>query len=279
MQQFSYGNPDFGQVALHGGDDLLRKLTVLSLALILVAGISAQELKIAAASDLTAAMQKIAAAFTRQTGVQVKFSFGSSGNFFAEIRNGAPFDVFLSADRSYPDTLDQSGRADQGTTIYAKGKLVLWTSNGSTVDLSAEELRALTGPKVSKVAIANPEHAPYGRAAVAAMVHFKVYDQVKPKLVLGENVSQAAQFAQSGNADVAIIALSLALSDTMKKTGRYALVALDSYPPLEQAAMVLHSSQYKKDAHRFVDFLLSPAAQKILGEYGFETRGPEAQRR
>lgn len=257
----------------------MRKLALFFLVLALTAGISAQELKIAAAADLSAAMQKVGAAFTHQTGIQVKFSFGSSGNFFAEIRNGAPFDVFLSADRSYPDTLDQSGKADQGTTIYARGKLVLWASNASTLDLSADNLRILTAAKVSKVSIANPEHAPYGRAAVAAMVHFKVYDQVKPKLVLGENVAQAAQFAQSGNADVAVIALSLALSDAMKKSGRYALVPQDSYPPLEQAAMVLHSSQYKQDAHRFVEFLLSPAAQKILSEYGFETHGPEARRK
>ena len=183
------------------------------------------------------------------------------------------------ADRSYPETLDQSGKGDQGTTIYARGKLVLWTSNASAVDLSSENLRALTGPKVNKVAIANPEHAPYGRAAVAAMLHFKVYDQVKPKLVLGENVSQAAQFAQSGNADIAMIALSLALSDTMKKSGRYALIAPDSYPPLDQAAIVLRSSQEKQNAHRFVEFLLTPAAQKILSEYGFETLGPEAHKR
>ena len=257
----------------------MRKLALFFSVLTLAAGVSAQEIKVAAASDLTAAMQKIGTAFTRQTGVQVKFSFGSSGNFFAEIRNGAPFDVFLSADRSYPDTLDQSGKADQGTTIYARGKLVLWTSNSSSLDLTADGLRALTGAKVSKIAIANPEHAPYGRAAVAAMLHFKVYDQVKPKLVLGENVSQAAQFAQSGNADVAMIALAVALSENMKKSGRYALVPPESYPPLEQAAMVVRSSQAKQDSHRFVDFLLTPAAQKILSEYGFETRGPEARRR
>ena len=254
------------------------RLAFLFLVSLLGTAVSAQELKIAAASDLTAAMQKIGVAFTRQTGVQLKFSFGSSGNFFAEIRNGAPFDVFLSADRSYPETLDQAGKSDRGTIIYARGKLVLWTSN-ATLDLKAENLGTLTGRKVNKVAIANPEHAPYGRAAVASMLHFKIYDQVKPKLVLGENVSQAAQFAQSGNADVAMIALSLALSDTMKKSGRYALVPVDSYPVLDQSAIVLRSSQDKQNAHRFVEFLLTPAAQKILNEYGFDTTGPEARKR
>jgi molybdate transport system substrate-binding protein len=248
------------------------------LALVLVAGASAQELKIAAASDLSAAMQKLSPVFTRQTGVQLKFSFGSSGNFFAAIRNGAPFDVFLSADRSYPETLDEIGKTDQGATLYARGKLVVWVPNRFSAEPSGSNLKILTSSNVNKISIANPEHAPYGRAAVSAMIHFKVYDQVKSKLVLGESISQAAQFAQSGNADVGLIALSLALSDSMKKSGRYAVLAQDSYPPLDQAAVVLRSSQNKQAAHHFIEFLLSPEAQKILTEYGFETRGPEARK-
>jgi len=241
------------------------------LALALVLGASAQELKIAAAADLSAVMQKIGPAFEKQTGVHPSFSFGSSGNFFAEIRNGAPFDVFLSADRSYAETLDGAGLTDQGSKVYARGKLVAWTRNGSAVQLSPDNLKFLTSSAVNKVAIANPEHAPYGRAAVAAMVHFKVYDQVKPKLVLGENISQTAQFAQSGNADVGMIALALALSDALQKSGHYVLVPLDSYPPLEQSGVVLRASKNKQAAHRFLDFLYSPAAQKLLHDYGFET--------
>jgi molybdate transport system substrate-binding protein len=237
----------------------------------LVAGASAQQLKIAAAADLSAAMAKIGAAFEKKAGVHLDFSFGSSGNFYAQIRNGAPFDVFLSADRSYPQTLQQSGKTDQGIVIYARGKLVLWVSNASGLDLSPGNLDLLTNPAVRKVAIASPEHAPYGRAAVAAMVHYKVYDQVKPKLVLGENVSQAAQFAQSGNADAALIALSLALSDSMQKNGHHAVVPLESYPSLDQAGVVLRSSQNKQQAHGFLDFLRSAEAQKILRQYGFET--------
>jgi len=258
----------------------VRKLAFLPLlfALVLATGVQAQELKIAAAADLNPAMPKLSAAFSRQTGVQLKVSFGSSGNFFAEIRNGAPFDVFLSADRSYPETLEQAGKADQGTTLYARGKLVVWVPNGLGLKPSPDNLKILTSPEVKKIAIANPEHAPYGRAAVAAMVHFKVYDQVKPKLVLGENVSQTAQFAQSGNADAAMISLAQALSDTLKNSGHYALVPADSYPALDQSAVVLRSSQNKQAAHRFVEFLLSPAAQKILNEYGFETHGQEARK-
>jgi len=240
------------------------------LSLILVTASSAQELKVAAAADLSIAMEKVGALFTKQTGVVLKVSYGSSGHFYSEIRNGAPFDIFLSADRSYPDALDEAGKTDQKTTVYALGKLVLWISNKVGADPSVKDLAVLILPGVRKIAIANPEHAPYGRAAVAAMVHCTIYDRVKPKLVMGENVAQAAQFAESGNAEAAMIPLSLALSDRMKKSGRYALVAQDSYPPLFQAAVVLSSSQSKQQAHRFIEFLRSSTAQKILQENGFE---------
>jgi molybdate transport system substrate-binding protein len=246
----------------------VRKLVLL--ALILTAGASAQELKVAAASDLTLALEKVGAAFKKQTGVQLEVSYGSSGHFFSEIRNGAPFDVFLSADRDYPDTLEGFGKTDQGTTIYAQGRLVVWVSARTGLNPSPNNLEVLASTRVNKIAIANPEHAPYGRAAVAAMSHFKVYDQVKSKLVLGESVSQAAQFAESGNAEAAMIPMSLVLAENLKKAGHYAIVPPDSYPPLFQAAVVLRSSQYKPEAHRFVEFLRSAAAQKILLEYGFE---------
>jgi molybdate transport system substrate-binding protein len=231
---------------------------------------SAQELKIAAAADLNPAIEKVAAAFKKQTGVQCKFTYGSSGNFFAEIRNGAPFDVFLSADRSYAESLSDFGKADKAATTYALGTLVVWVSNRVALSPSPDNLNVLNSDRIHKIAIANPEHAPYGRAAVAAMVHYQIHDQVKKKLVMGENVSQAAQFAQSGNAEAALIPLSLALSDSMKNSGHFAVVLRDTYPPLYQAAVVLRSSQDKPDGHRFIEFLTSPAGQKILQEYGFE---------
>jgi molybdate transport system substrate-binding protein len=240
------------------------------LTLILTAGASAQELKIAAASDLTLALEKVSSAFKKQTGIQLKVSYGSSGHFFSEIRNGAPFDVFLSADRDYPETLAGSGKTDQGTTIYAQGRLVVWVSARTALAPSSSNLDVLTSGLVTKIAIANPEHAPYGRAAVAAMSHYRVYEKVKSKLVLGESVSQAAQFAESGNAEAAMIPMSLVLAESLKKNGHYAIVPPDSYPPLFQAAVVLRSSQYKPEAHRFVEFLRSASAQKILLEYGFE---------
>jgi molybdate transport system substrate-binding protein len=247
--------------------------------LFIVSGASAQqEIKVAAAADLTSAMQKLGPAFEKQTGVHVAVSLGSSGNFFAQIQNGAPFDVFLSADKSYPEKLLAAGQAEPNSlTPYARGRLVLWTAKTSKVQLPAKDgkmlsgnLDFLKGPEVHKIAIANPEHAPYGRAAVAAMEHFKVYDDVKPKLVLGENISQTAQFAQSGNADVGFVGLSGALSESMANSGSYVLLPNDSYPPIEQAGIVVASSKNKEQAKRFLNFIISPEGQAIMKDLGFE---------
>jgi molybdate transport system substrate-binding protein len=253
-------------------------LSRLAVALVLVAGARAQDLKIAAASDLSAAMQKLTPAFEKQTGIHVQISLGSSGNFFAQIQNGAPFDVFLSADKSYPEKLQQTGLAEPNTlAAYARGRLVLWTANSSGLRFDTRDrevlkggLNLLTRPEVRKIAIANPEHAPYGRAAVAALEHYKVYDQVKAKLVLGENISQTAQFAQSGNADFGFIALSLAVLPAMTTSGHYVLLPEDSYPAIEQAGVVLRASKNKEHARRFLDFLTSAAGQAILRDSGFE---------
>ncbi len=237
-----------------------------------------QEIKVAAAADLTSAMQKLAPAFEKQTGIHVNVSLGSSGNFFAQIQNGAPFDVFLSADRSYPEKLQQAGQAEPNTlTQYARGRLVLWTARTSNIHLPAKDgkalngdLKFLTGPEIKKIAIANPEHAPYGRAAVSALEHFKIYDQVKPRIVLGENISQTAQFVQSGNADVGLISLSLASSDSMASSGDYVLLPDDSYPSIEQAGIVVASSKNKEQAKRFLSFMMSADGQAILHDLGFE---------
>jgi molybdate transport system substrate-binding protein len=255
---------------------VLKWLACTTFALALPAG--AQELKVAAASDLTGAMQKLAPAFEKRTGVHVSVSLGSSGNFFAQIQNGAPFDVFLSADKSYPEMLVRAGRAEAGSlTSYARGRLVLWTANSTGLHLPKRAGNVLDGgldflkkPEVRKIAIANPEHAPYGRAAVAAMEHFKVYEQVKPKLVLGENISQTAQFAHSGSADLGFVSLAGALSAAMASSGEYALLSDDSYPPIEQAAIVVAGSRNKEDAQRFLQFLVSREGQAILRDLGFE---------
>ncbi len=256
---------------------------------------------VAAASDLSAALEKLAPVFEKKNGeqkngekknsekqngenkngVHVSVILGSSGNFFAQIQNGAPFDVYLSADKSYPEKLEQAGKTEPGTLVsYAPGRLVIWVPNGSTVQLPSKDnktldgnLDILNGPAVRKIAIANPDHAPYGRAAVAVLQHYKVYDQVTSKLVLGENISQTAQFAQSGNADVAFIALSIAMSASMQHSGHYLMLPDESYPPLEQAGVVLQSSRNKPMSRRFLEFLTSPEAQAILHEFGFEAPG------
>jgi molybdate transport system substrate-binding protein len=237
-----------------------------------------QDIKVAAASDLTAVMEKLAPAFEKKTSVHVSVSMGSSGNFFAQIQNGAPFDVFLSADKSYPEKLARDGKAEAGTvTYYARGRLALWLPKNSSLQFNSKDgvlsgdLRPLTGSGVKKIAIANPEHAPYGRATVSVLRRYRIYDQVKSKLVLGENISQTAQFAQSGNVDVAFISYSLALSDAMTRSGRWLLMPDDSYSAIEQAGVVVSASQNKDQSGRFLQFLTSPEGQAILREFGFET--------
>jgi molybdate transport system substrate-binding protein len=234
------------------------------------------DLKVAAAADLTYVIDKLGSAFEKATGTHITVSLGSSGNFFAQIQNGAPFDVFLSADKSYPEKLDQAGKAEGSPVLYARGRLVIWVPNKSSLQLPSKSnqtldgnLDVLTGPAVHKIAIANPEHAPYGRAAVAALTHFGVYDQLKPKIVLGENISQTAQFGQSGNADVTLISLSLAASGSLQHDGRWLLLPEDSYPPIEQAGVVLKSSPNKPQAKRFLEFLTSPQGQAIMHDFGF----------
>ena len=234
------------------------------------AAASAQPLRVAAASDLQAALPDIAARFEKATGHEVALTFGSSGNFFTQVQNGAPFDVFLSADIDYPRELERDGQAEKGSlSRYATGRIVLWIRNESTIDLK-RGLAALTDPGVRKVAIANPEHAPYGRAAVAALHHAGVHNRVQAKLVRGENISQAAQFVQSGNADAGIVALSLALAPALKTSGRYVEIPGSFYPPIEQAAVVIAASKQKPIGRQFVEFLKQPESARTLRTFGFD---------
>lgn len=233
---------------------------------------SAQELRVAAASDLTAALPAITQQFERDAHCKIVASFGSSGNFYQQLQNGAPFDVFLSADSQYPQKLQDAGlTASKTLTHYALGKLVLWAASNSRIDLSPG-VKALLEPAVKKIAMANPQHAPYGKAALAALKTEGVYDQVSSKIVLGENVAQAALFAQSGNVDVGLLPLSLALNPTMKSAGRYIEIPASDYPPIEHAAVVMKSSKNVELAARFVRFLSTPAAQATLKQFGFVTK-------
>jgi molybdate transport system substrate-binding protein len=249
----------------------MKKLLVVIL-LIIVAGTfaTAQEITVAAAADMSAALPELVAAYTKKTGQTVTLSFGASGNLTNQIRNGAPFDVFFSADEEYPQQLIAEGLAVKDTLYrYAVGRLVLWVPGDSALDLSKLGMNALLDPSVKKISIANPATAPYGRAAAAALRHFGIYDQVSGRLVLGENVSQAAQFVESGNAQAGLIALSHALAPAMKDKGRYWTVPLDAYPTLNQAAVVLSKSKQQDAARKFLDFLRSPEATSLLTSYGF----------
>jgi molybdate transport system substrate-binding protein len=231
---------------------------------------TAQEITVAAAADMSAALPDLVAAYTKKTGQTVKLSFGASGNLTNQIRNGAPFDIFFSADEQYPQQLVTEGLALKDTVYrYAIGRLVLWVPNDSPLDLSKLGIKALLDPSVKKISIANPATAPYGRAAEAALRHFGIYDQVSSRLVVGENISQAAQFVESGNAQAGLIALSHALAPAMKDKGRYWTVRLDAYPTLNQAAVVLSRSKQQDAARKFLEFLRTPEATSLLASYGF----------
>jgi len=230
---------------------------------------SAQEITVAAASDLQFAMPELVRSFELQTKARVKVSYGSSGNFFSQIQNGAPFDVYFSADISYPQKLEAAGLTEPGTLRkYATGRLVIWVRNESRLDLS-KGLRVLYDPSVKKIAIANPAHAPYGRAAVAALQSEKLYDNVASRLVFGENISQTAQFVETGNADAGLIALSLAIAPAMKAKGRYVEVPSSAYPAVEQACVVLKSSRRKDLARQLLEYVTGIEGKKILARFGF----------
>ncbi len=228
-----------------------------------------KEIRIAAAADLKFAMGELSGQFERQTGTKVNVTYGSSGNFFSQIQNGAPFDLFFSADIEYPRKLEAAGLAEPGTLYeYAIGRLVIWTPADAKVDVAKEGWKSLLDASVEKVAIANPEHAPYGRAAIAALQRAGIYEQVKSKLVYGENISQAAQFVQSGSAQAGIIAMSLAVSPAMRDGKRWDILA-EMHPALEQGAIVLKDPKNKDAAQTFLEFVKSASSRAIFAKYGF----------
>jgi molybdate transport system substrate-binding protein len=236
----------------------------------------AQEITVAAAADLSSVLPEVAARFEKQTGRKVRLNFGSSGQFYLQIENGAPFDLFFSADLGYPQRLVAERLAVvDSLDEYAVGKLVLYVPNSSPVDPAAG-LRALLSPQLRRVAIANPKHAPYGRAAVEAMRSAGVYEAVERKLVMGENISQAAQFVQSGSADAGILALALALSPHMRSAGRFAELPLSQYKPLVQAAVILRSSRDPATARLFLEFVQRPEIEALMSRYGFSRASKNA---
>lgn len=225
---------------------------------------------VAAASDLQAALPEVATAFQTATGKSVKLTFGSSGNITQQIENGAPFEVFLSADEAYVRRLLAAGRTMDGGALYAVGRIGLFVPKGSPVkaDGALRDLgAAVRDGRVRKFAIANPEHAPYGRAAREALQRAGLWEAIEPKLVLGENVSQATQFAASGSAEGGIIPLSLALTPQVKAAGTFVLLPADWHAPLRQRAVLIKGAG--PTARAFHAFLRGPQARAILARHGF----------
>jgi molybdate transport system substrate-binding protein len=233
-------------------------------------GLGSRRLRVAAAADLRFALNEIVRRFAAKHGVGVTVSYGSSGSVYAQLLNEAPFDVFLSADIEYPRRLAARNLTVPGSEFtYASGRLVVWVPASSSLDVRRLGIHAVAETSVAHVAIANPEHAPYGRAAVEAMRTAGVYDAVGPKLVFGENVEQALQFAQSGAADVGIVALSLALAPPLKEHGRYAEVPLNAHARITQGGTILRGAADVEGARALKAFLIGAEGRAVLKEYGF----------
>jgi molybdate transport system substrate-binding protein len=230
-----------------------------------------REITVAAAADLSTALQEIAADFEKHSGITVKLSFGASGALTRQIQNGAPFDIFFSADMDYPRQLIAGGQAD-GMTLYryAVGRLVLWAPKDSPLDLEHKGMDVLLDSSVKKISIANPQHAPYGRAAVAALKHYELYEKLEDRLVLGENIAQAAQFVESGNAQVGFVALARAVAPAMEGKGKYWVVPAEAYPALDQGVVLISRSAHRQDADAFLKYVKSAEAAAVLKRFGFE---------
>jgi molybdate transport system substrate-binding protein len=228
-----------------------------------------QTMHLAAAADLQPVLPPILDDFEHQTGIHVLASYQSSATLATQIVDGAPFDLFMAADLSFPQRVIDAGKAEDKQPVpYARGTLVLWTRNDSGVsDLS---MAALRGSAIQSVAIANPEHAPYGRAAQAALNHEGLMAAVQPRLRTAENIAQAAQFADSGNAQVGFISLTSALTPRLSADGHFIRVPAEDYPPIQQGCVVVKGSANSAAAHRFLEFIRTPAIAQRLAASGLE---------
>jgi molybdate transport system substrate-binding protein len=226
-------------------------------------------LKIAAAADLQPVLPALIDQFERQTHKKVEASYASSATLATQIINGGPFGLFLAADLSFPQKVIAAGLGDSAEPVpYARGTLVLWARNDSPIQpLSMDSLR---NPSLKTVAVANPDHAPYGRAAKAAIEKLGLADTLQGKLVVAENIAQTAQYADSGNAQAGFLSLTSALTPRLTSDGKYVAVPEDSYPPLLQGAIVIKHGPNAEEAHQFLDFLLSAPIRKELGERGLK---------
>ena len=228
-----------------------------------------KQLQIACAADLQPVMPALAAAYERATGVHLVTAFGSSATLAQQLANGAPQDVFLSADTVHPQQLIDAGIAlDPTPTPYAHGLLVLWALK--TSPLQPISLDSLTDPRLTRLAIANPAHAPYGLAAQQALQHLGLYTQLEPKLAVAENIAQTAQFAESGNAQAGLISLTIASSEHFRAIGSFVRIPTDAYEPIQQSGVILKSSKQRALAKAFLDWLTSPAIQQQLKSFGLD---------
>ena len=228
-----------------------------------------QTMRLAAAADLQPLLPPVLAAFQQQTGIRVEPAYKSSATLATEIVNGAPFDLFMAADMSFPQRVVDAGKAEESRPVpYARGTLVLWTRNDSGIP--ALSLDGLRTPAIKSIAVANPQHAPYGRAAQATLQHLRIFAAVQSRLVVAENIAQAAQYADSGNAQVGFISLTSALTPRLQSDGHFLRVPASDYPPLIQGAVVIRGSADAAAAHRFLDFLKTPQAARMLAARGLE---------
>jgi molybdate transport system substrate-binding protein len=235
--------------------------------------IAQDTLRIAAAADLEPVLPPLLEQFQKATGIVPAATYQASAMLTTQIESGAPFDVFLSADLGFPKRLMAAGLADtaglnpaSAPVPYARGTLVLWTRRDSP--LPAPSLDMLRNPALKRLAIANPDRAPYGRAAVAALTSAKLYDELKPRIVTAENIAQTAQFVESGNADAGLISLTSALTPRLASSGQYFVIPRELYPPIEQGAVVVSKTGQRAAARKFLDFLLSSAVQAQLAKSG-----------
>jgi len=230
--------------------------------------VQAHKVSVAAASDLKFALDSVISIYHKQYPThKIEVTYGSSGKFLEQIQYGAPFDLYFSADVSYPKKLTALGLTISDVKVYGIGSIVIWSKK---IDPNIEKMNALLNPNLNKIAIANPEHAPYGERAKESMMYYKIYDTVKSKFVFGENISQTAQFVQLGAADIGIVALSLALSPNMKKEGgKYYVIPEKSHKPLEQGYVILEHAKNNPNALKFYNFMASSKAIMILKHFGF----------
>jgi len=252
-------------------------LRFITLALLLVATpLHAGQIRVAAAADLRFAMDEIVSLFSKSRPAdRIEVSYGSSGKFYAQIRNGAPFDLFFSADSELPEKLVQEGLAIPEVEPYALGRIVLWRPDSDARPLT---LTDLPRPENRRIAIANPKHAPYGMRAVEALKAARVWDAVESRLVYGENIAQTAQFVQTGNADIGIIALSLALAPAFAGAGSYTLIPADLHQPLRQGFVILKHGEGKALSRDFATFFGTADVRQIMSRYGFSLPAAPAAR-